>query len=91
MDKESVKKIFELSRIKFEESSEIEKDFLKIVKWVEKIKELNVDDVEVPDFFKSKTPQRRDEPFVFKNISKIKENFPECRDDFLLVPEVIKK
>ncbi len=90
MDKENVKKILSLSKFDIKISEKVEKDFLKIVKWVEKINELEIENVETPEFFKKTLHLREDQQIDFHSKENIVKNFPESQNNLLIVPEVLK-
>ncbi len=83
-------RIFELSNISPEENSEIVKDFEKIVKWVEKLKKIDSEDIEPPVVFSSIMKLREDNSRKFDYLEGILKNIPVREKDFFVVPRVVK-
>ncbi len=94
IDKETVKKVAELSRLYFSEE-EIEKftqEFSNIIDFVNMINELNTEGVE-PSPYPIDIPNipREDEIKIFDNLETIYQNFPQRNNTFIVVPKVIEK
>ncbi len=83
-------KIFELANLEVSSNSEIEKDFEKIVNWVEKLKEVNTEDVKPPEVYSNIMILRKDIKNKFEGREGILLNIPEKKDDFFVVPRVVK-
>jgi aspartyl-tRNA(Asn)/glutamyl-tRNA(Gln) amidotransferase subunit C len=94
-----VEKLAHLAKLKFEdaEKDEIKKDLQKMIGFVEKLNELNLEGVEPllhmsdevnvlrdddPDSYREKAPARREEAL---------KNAPSHDEQFFKVPKVIKK
>ncbi len=83
-------KIFELANLEASSDSEIKKDFEKIVKWIDKLKEVKTEDIETPEVFSRIMLLREDNPLKFENIKGIYSNIPERDNNFFVVPQVVK-
>ncbi len=83
-------KIFELANLEASSDSEIKKDFEKIVKWIDKLKEVKTEDIETPEVFSRIMLLREDNVLKFENIKGIYSNIPERDNNFFVVPQVVK-
>ena len=91
--KDTVKKISKLSRIstnsKFEE--EMIKDLNSIIKFVDQLKELNIDNVEpLSSVVNEKATLREDEVKKMNAKNDILKNSPEDNENYYVVPKVIE-
>ena len=93
IDKKLVKKIATLSRVKIEEK-EVErfsKELSKIITWVEKLNEVDTNDVTpVANPSDIKIPFREDEISDGKIEEKILKNAPEKKAGYFVVPKVVE-
>ena len=93
IDKKLVKKIATLSRIKIEEK-EVErfsKELSKIITWVEKLNEVDTNNVTpVANPSDIKIPFRKDEINDGKIEDKILKNAPEKKAGYFVVPKVVE-
>jgi len=90
--KNQIEHLAKLARLKLSED-EIEKlsqDLSKILAYVEKINELNLENVEPLTNILEKLDLREDEP-ESKDNSTIISNFPEKEDNYLKVPKILEK
>jgi aspartyl-tRNA(Asn)/glutamyl-tRNA(Gln) amidotransferase subunit C len=90
--KEQIEHLAKLARLKLSED-EIEKlsqDLTKILAYVEKINELNLENIEPLTNILEKLDLREDEP-ESKDNSAIINNFPEKEDNYLKVPKILEK
>ena len=93
IDKDTVKNISKLARISLDESkiNSLSKDLTSIMKFIEKLNELNTEQVKhltsiINASLKSRSDEVKDE-----NIRKqILKNSPEKNEEFFVVPKVIE-
>ncbi len=85
-----VEKIAMLSKISLsdEEKKVLEKDFKKIVEWVDELNHLDVG-LSDPFIYEGGFKLREDIPIVFENRNLIIDNFPVKEFDFIKVKKVI--
>ena len=93
IDKKLVKKIATLSRVKIQEK-EVErfsKELSKIITWVEKLNEVDTNNVTpVANPSDIKIPFRKDEINDGKIEEKILKNAPEKKAGYFVVPKVVE-
>lgn len=94
VDHELIERLAELSRLEFvaEEKEEIKKDLEKILSFMEKLNELNTDDVE-PMIYVSDQANVFREDIVKDTLSKedVLRNAPLKDSDYIKVPKVIQQ
>ena len=93
IDKKLVKKIATLSRVKIEEKEieKISKELSEIITWVEKLNEVDTNNVTpVANSSDIKIPFRKDEIKDGKIKDKILKNAPEHKGGYFIVPKVIE-
>ena len=93
IDTETVLKIARLSRIKINEgeSADIQKDLNRIVEFVKKLSEVNVDGVDEFNFGKTKIEDmRKDSVTVYDNNDDILKNTKSKNQDFFTVPKIVE-
>lgn len=91
IDEKLLKHLQELSHLKLEQDEQetLKNDINKILDYIEKLKEVEVEDVD-----KEITPVenrmelRPDEPVDFENKEQIIELFPDSEDRYLKVPKI---
>jgi len=83
-------KIFKLANLDVSRESDLIKDFEKIVKWVDKLKEVETTNVNTPEVFSNIMILREDQVIKFENLKGIYSNIPEKSKNFFVVPRVIK-
>ncbi|TYB92381.1 MAG: Asp-tRNA(Asn)/Glu-tRNA(Gln) amidotransferase subunit GatC [Kosmotoga sp.] len=91
IDEKLLKHLQELSHLKLEQDEQetLKNDINKILDYIEKLKEVEVEDVD-----KQITPVennmelRPDEPVDFENKEQIIELFPDSEDRYLKVPKI---
>ena len=92
IDKDTVKHISKLARISLDEKkiSSLSKDLSSIMKFIEKLNELNTDKV-VPltSIINASLKSRKDEVKDEKIRDQILKNSPEKNEEFFVVPKVI--
>jgi aspartyl-tRNA(Asn)/glutamyl-tRNA(Gln) amidotransferase subunit C len=92
--KEVVKKVAYLSRLRFsgEEEENFISEFSNTVSFVEMINELDTSEVE-PSPYPIDIPNipREDEHKPFPYNEELKNNFPQRKDNFIVVPKVVEK
>lgn len=94
--KEKVRHLAELARLKLkdEEIEALTQDLNQILNYVEKIKELDLKNIEPLINILQKLPFREDQSDSETNediLSLIKENFPQKDGDYLKVPKILEK
>lgn len=93
IDTQTVKRTAFLSRLKIEDDKieAAEREFNKIINWVEQLNEVNTDDVE-PLIAVNDTPLTcRDDVVVEGNqADKILKNAPMAEYDYFVVPKVVE-
>ena len=93
IDKDTVKHIAKLARISLndEKIEDLSKDLSSIIKFIEKLNELNTDKVEpLSSILNVPLRSRKDEITDGKIRKKILENSPQKNDEFFVVPKVIE-
>ena len=93
IDTETVLKIARLSRIKItdSESSDIRKDLNRIVEFVKKLGEINVDGVSEFNFGKTHLKDMRQDSFTNNdNTDDILKNTKSKNQDFFTVPKILE-
>ena len=93
IDKKLVKKIATLSRVKIEEKEieKISKELSEIITWVEKLNEVDTNNVTpVANQSDIKIPFRKDEINDGKIEEKILKNAPEKKAGYFVVPKVVE-
>lgn len=94
IDKKTLNKIAKTSKLRIDVEEELVflEDLNKIVSFIDKLNEINVDNLSdfnhVNDFYHN---LRKDQKEKFKNIDLIKNNAPNFRDNYFVVPDNIKK
>ncbi|MGC8867618.1 MAG: Asp-tRNA(Asn)/Glu-tRNA(Gln) amidotransferase subunit GatC [Elusimicrobiales bacterium] len=85
-----VEKIASLSKIRLtdDEKKILEKDFKKIVEWVDEINLVDISNIG-PFLYEGGFNLRDDIPFVFEGRKRIVDNFPAKEFDFIKVKKVI--
>ena len=76
-------KIFELANLEVSSNSEVEKDFEKIVNWIEKLKEVSTEDIKPPEVYSNIMILRKDTRKKFDEKECLLSNIPEKRIIFL--------
>ncbi len=93
IDLKTVKHISKLARISLEEkkAEKLATDMNSIFEFIEKLNELNTDNVEPLTSIAKTTLRFRDDKIASENIrEKILKNSPEKNDDFFVVPKVVE-
>ena len=93
IDTETVLKIARLSRIKItdSESSNIQKDLNRIVEFVKKLGEIDVDGVDEFNFGKTHLKDMRQDGFTINaNTDDILKNTKSKNQDFFTVPKIVE-
>ncbi len=93
IDKETVKKMAELARVEVDNQEDLPDQLSKIIEYVDKLKEVNVEGVEPMrglDQGSSKELVREDQVKKDSAREEILKNAPALTDDFFRVPRVIK-
>jgi|TARA_Y100001970_G_scaffold288712_1_gene416782 aspartyl-tRNA(Asn)/glutamyl-tRNA(Gln) amidotransferase subunit C len=93
IDLKTVKHISKLSRISVndEKAKKLEKDLNSIFKWIEKLNELNTDEVEPLTSISETTMRLRKDKITSKNIREdILKNSPKDNKDYFVVPKVVE-
>ena len=93
IDKDTVKHISKLARISLEEKKidSLSKDLSSIMKFIEKLKELNTDKTSpLTSVVNASLKSRKDEVKDGKIRDQILKNSPEKNDEFFVVPKVIE-
>lgn len=87
-----VAKVAALAKINLttEEKELLQKDFEKIVKWIDELKDVDTTDVKPFISISNISKLRDDIPQVFNNRNGIIKNFPESEFDFVKVKKVIE-
>ena len=93
ISKNDVINVSELARLEFKEE-EIEKfaeQLGNILEYIEKLNELNTDNVEpTTHVLDISTPLREDKVVKWLSTEEVLKNAPESEDDFFVVPQVIE-
>ena len=93
IDTETVVKIARLSRIKINEgeSADIQKDLNRIVEFVKKLSEIDVDGIGEFNFGKTCLEDMRDDGVTInENIDDILKNAKSKNQDFFTVPKIVE-
>ena len=93
IDTETVLKIARLSRIKItdSESSDIQKDLNRIVKFVKKLGEIDIDRIDEFNFGKINIEDmRKDNVTIYDNSYDILKNTKNKNQDFFTVPKIVE-
>ena len=93
IDLKTVKHISKLSRISVndEKAKKLEKDLNSIFKWIEKLNELNTDEIEPLTSISETTMRLRKDKITSKNIREdILKNSPKDNKDYFVVPKVVE-
>ena len=93
IDTETVLKIARLSRIKIseEESADIQKDLNRIVEFVKKLGEINIDRIDEFNFGKTNIEDmRKDNVTIYDNTYDILRNTKNKNQDFFTVPKIVE-
>ena len=93
IDKDTVKHISKLARISLDEKKidSLSKDLTSIMKFIEKLNELNTSKIQPLTSIAETTLQLRKDEIKSKNIrDQILKNSPEENDEFFVVPKVIE-
>ena len=93
IDTETVLKIARLSRIKINESesSDIQKDLNRIVEFVKKLGEIDIDGVDEFNFGKTNIEDmRKDSVTIYDNTDDILKNTKNKNQDFFTVPKIVE-
>jgi len=92
IDKDTVKHISKLARISLDEKkiSSLSKDLSSIMKFIEKLNELNTDKTTpLTSIINASLKSRKDEVKDGKIRNQILKNSPEKNEEFFVVPKVI--
>ena len=93
IDTETVLKIARLSRIKINEgeSADIQKDLNRIVEFVKKLGEINIDGIDEFNFGKTNIEDmREDSVTIYDNTDDILKNTKNKNQDFFTVPKIVE-
>ena len=93
IDLKTVKHISKLSRISIDDqkAKKLEKDLNSIFKWIEKLNELNTDNVEPLTSIAETALRLRKDQILSKNIREdILKNSPKDNKDYFVVPTVVE-
>ena len=93
IDTETVLKIARLSRIKItdSESTDIQKDLNRIVEFVKKLGEVDIDGVDEFNFGKTNIEDmRKDSVTIYDNTDDILKNTKNKNQDFFTVPKIVE-
>ena len=93
IDTETVLKIARLSRIKIneEESADIQKDLNRIVEFVKKLGEIDIDGIDEFNFGKTNIEDmRKDSVTIYDNTDEILKNTKNKNQDFFTVPKIVE-
>ena len=93
LDTERVLKIARLSRIKINEgeSADIQKDLNRIVEFVKKLGEIDIDGIDEFNFGKTKIEDmRKDSVTIYDNTDDILKNTKNKNQDFFTVPKIVE-
>ena len=94
IDEKLFDRIAHLARLKFseEEKPKMMEEMSRIVSWVDKLEELDLDGVEpLTSMSHEMNVTRGDEPTEGLSRDEAMENAPEAMDGYFVVPKVIKK
>ena len=93
IDKDTVKHIAKLARISLDEKkiNSLSKDLSSIMKFIEKLNELNTEKtVPLTSIINASLQSRKDEILEGKIRDQILKNSPEKNEEFFVVPKVIE-
>ena len=93
IDTETVLKIARLSRIKIkeDESADIQKDLNRIVEFVKKLGEIDIDRIDEFNFGKTNIEDmRKDNITIYDNTDDILKNTKNKNQDFFTVPKIVE-
>ena len=93
IDTETVLKIARLSRIKINEgeSADIQKDLNRIVEFVKKLGEIDIDGIDEFNFGKTNIEDmRKDTVTIYDNTDDILKNTKNKNQDFFTVPKIVE-
>ena len=93
IDTETVLKIARLSRIKINESesADIQKDLNRIVEFVKKLGEIDIDGIDEFNFGKTNIEDmRKDSVTIYNNTNEILKNTKNKNQDFFTVPKIVE-
>ena len=93
IDTETVLKIARLSRIKINEgeSADIQKDLNRIVEFVKKLGEIDIDGIDEFNFGKTNLEDmRKDSVTIYDNTDDILKNTKNKNQDFFTVPKIVE-
>ena len=93
IDTETVLKIARLSRIKINEgeSADIQKDLNRIVEFVKKLGEIDIDGIDEFNFGKTNIEDmRKDSVTIYDNKDDILKNTKNKNQDFFTVPKIVE-
>ena len=93
IDTETVVKIARLSRIRIneDESADIQKDLNRIVEFVKKLGEIDIDGIDEFNFGKTNIEDmRKDSVTIFDNTDDILKNTKNKNQDFFTVPKIVE-
>ena len=93
IDSETVLKIAKLSRIKIDESesADIQKDLNRIVEFVKKLGEIDVEGINEFNFGKTNIEDmRKDSVTIYHNTDDILRNTKSKSQDFFTVPKIVE-
>ena len=93
IDTETVLKIARLSRIRIDEgeSADIQKDLNRIVEFVKKLGEIDIDGIDEFNFGKTSIEDmRKDSVTIYDNTDDILKNTKNKNQDFFIVPKIVE-
>ena len=93
IDTETVVKIARLSRIRINEgeSADIQKDLNRIVEFVKKLGEIDIDGIDEFNFGKTNIEDmRKDSVTIYDNTDDILNNTKNKNQDFFTVPKIVE-
>ena len=93
IDTETVLKIARLSRIRINEaeSADIQKDLNRIVEFVKKLGEIDIDGIDEFNFGKTNIEDmRKDKVTIYDNTDDILKNTKNKNQDFFTVPKIVE-
>ena len=93
IDKDTVKHISKLARISLDEKkiNNLSKDLSSIMKFIEKLNELNTDNtIPLTSIINASLKSRKDEVKDGKIRDQILKNSPESNKEFFVVPKIIE-
>ncbi|MEX1000360.1 MAG: Asp-tRNA(Asn)/Glu-tRNA(Gln) amidotransferase subunit GatC [Thermodesulfobacteriota bacterium] len=93
ISKDDVVKVAELARLEVteEETAIFTEQLGNILEYIEKLNELDTDNVEpTSHVLDISTPLREDKVVKWLSIEEVLQNAPESEDDFFVVPQVIE-